>query len=82
MSGACIIKLAVCKFFNWIVEQHLFNKVLLCNIVHDEIVAEFPKELEKETVKALVDSMESAASVFCKSLPIPADAEVGEGWIH
>lgn len=51
-------------------------------MVHDELIVEFPRELEKETVKALVDSMESAAAVFCKKLPIPAEAEVGEGWIH
>lgn len=63
-------------------KHNLFEKVLLCDMVHDELIVEFPRELEKETVKALVDSMESAAAVFCKKLPIPAEAEVGEGWIH
>lgn len=81
-TGACIIKLAACKFFKWILSNNLFEKVLLCNMVHDEMVIEFPENLKDDTVKALTDSMESAASVFCKKLPIPAEAEVGLGWIH
>lgn len=81
-TGACIVKLAACKFFKWVIKNNLFEKVLLCNMVHDEIVIEFPKELKDQAVKALVDSMESAALVFCKKLPIPAEAEVGLGWIH
>ena len=43
---------------------------------------EFPENLKEEAVKVLTESMETAASVFCKKLPIPADAEVGLGWIH
>jgi DNA polymerase I-like protein with 3'-5' exonuclease and polymerase domains len=82
VTGACIIKLAACKFFKWILSNNLFEKVLLCNMVHDEMVIEFPENLKDDTVKALTDSMESAASVFCKKLPIPAEAEVGLGWIH
>lgn len=81
-TGACIVKLAAYKFFKWILQHNLFEKVLLCNMVHDEIVIEFPKELKEEAVTSLTESMESAASVFCKKLPIPADAEVGLGWIH
>lgn len=81
-TGACIIKLATYKFFKWIVDNNLFEKVLICDIVHDELVVEFPKELENSVVTTLVSCMESAASKFCKSLPIPAEAEVGDGWIH
>lgn len=81
-TGACIVKLAAYKFFKWIISNNLFEKVLLCNMVHDEIVIEFPENLKDVAVKALTDSMEEAASVFCKKLPIPAEAEVGLGWIH
>ena len=81
-TGACIVKMAACKFFKWILQHNLFDKVLLCNMVHDEIVIEFPQELKEETVNALTTAMESSAAVFCKKLPIPADAEVGLGWIH
>jgi hypothetical protein len=30
----------------------------------------------------LVKAMEKAASVFCKSLPIPAEPATGLHWIH
>ena len=81
-TGACIVKLAAYKFFKWILQNNLFNKVLLCNMVHDEIVIEFPENIKEEAVNALTKAMETSASVFCKKLPIPAEAEVGLGWIH
>ena len=81
-TGACIVKLAAIKFFHWVLQNKLFGKVLLCNMIHDEIVTEFPKALKNDVVSALTKSMESAAAVFCKKIPIPAEAEVGEGWIH
>jgi hypothetical protein len=32
--------------------------------------------------KILKSFMEESASKYCKSLPIPAEASVGEYWIH
>lgn len=34
-TGSAIIKYASILFFNWIKKNKLFNKVLLCNLVHD-----------------------------------------------
>lgn len=81
-TGACIIKLSNIMFFKWIISSNLFGKVKLCNIVHDENVIEYPKELKDVVVPKLVECMENAASVFCKKLPIPAEPETGLGWIH
>lgn len=69
-------------FFKWIVDNGYFNKVLLCDLVHDEAVIEYPKDLESVIVPKLQQAMEKAASVFCKSLPIPAKPETGLHWIH
>lgn len=69
-------------FFKWILREGLFEKVLICDLVHDEVVAEFPKELENKVVPMLQQCMEHAAAVFCKKLPIPAVPETGDHWIH
>lgn len=81
-TGIIILKYAMVLFFRWIVDNGYFNKVLLCDLVHDEAVAEFPKELVDIVPNKLKEFMEKAASVFCKKLPIPAVPEVGNHWIH
>lgn len=80
-SGACITKLACTNFFNWIIENNLFNKVKIVAIVHDEVCIEYPKELE-DTAKTLEHYMEEASKAYCKFSKIPAEAAVGEHWIH
>lgn len=69
-------------FFRWIVKNGYFNKILLCDLVHDEVVMEYPKELEDIAVPKLVEAMEKGAALICKKLPIPAIAETGDHWIH
>lgn len=76
-----IVKDATTRFFNWIVDNGLFGKVKLCNIVHDEINIEYPKELSN-TSKILEKMMEDSAYKYCKSLPIPAVGACGDHWIH
>lgn len=80
-TGACILKDAVTQLFNWVIQNNLFGKVKFCAFVHDEICVEFPKEME-EFPKMLEKLMQESAAKFCKSLPIPAEAAVGEYWIH
>lgn len=80
-TGATILKLACIKLFNWILKNNQFNKVKLCALVHDEICCEFPKELSYFP-KTLENLMKEAAATYCKSLPIPAEASVGDHWIH
>lgn len=80
-SGACITKLACTNFFNWIIDNNLFNKVKIVAIVHDEICIEYPKEL-KDTYKMLEYHMEEASKAFCKFSKIPAKAEVSTHWVH
>lgn len=80
-SGACITKLACINFFNWIVDNKLFNTVKLVAVVHDEICIEYPKELS-DTSKTLEYYMEEASKKYCKFSKIPAEAAVGNYWIH
>lgn len=80
-TGAIIMKSAMTSLFNWIVDNNYFGKVNICASVHDEICCDYPNEL-KNFPKVLEQIMEEAAALYCKSLPIPAKAEVGEYWIH
>lgn len=80
-TGIITMKAAMIDFFKWIVENQLFGIVKICNLVHDEVVCEFPENMPDipEKVKYF---MENAASKYCMKLPIPADYEVGTYWIH
>lgn len=80
-TGAIILKTALIKLFKWIVCNNYFNKVKICVCVHDEINCEYPKELV-EFPNILENIMESSAAMYCKSLPIPAEAEVSTCWVH
>lgn len=42
---------------------------------------EYPEELEIFP-KVLVEKMEAAGDKYCKAVPIPADAAIGDHWIH
>lgn len=75
------MKTAMIELFNWIVDNNYFGKIHICCSVHDELVCDYPKHLI-EFPNILKDIMESSASKYCKSLPIPAEASIGDYWIH
>lgn len=81
-SGIAILKLSMTLFFKWLCKEGYFNKVLLCNLVHDEAVIEYPEELKDIVVPKLKYYMEKGASILCKKLPIPCVPETGDHWIH
>ena len=80
-TGAIIMKSAMTQLFNWIVDNGYFGIIHICCSVHDELCCDFPEEV-KEFPKILEDIMENAAAKYCKSLSIPAEASVGNYWIH
>ena len=79
-TGSIILKDAMTAFFNYIVDNGLFDKVKIVALVHDEANIEYPKELNMD--KILKECMENSASKYCKSLPIPAEAAVSNHWVH
>lgn len=81
-SGIICLKLAMIRFFRWLVKENYINKVLICDLVHDEAVIEYPKELFGIVDVKLKECMETASSAICKKLPIPAVPETGTYWIH
>lgn len=80
-GGAIVLKEASIRLFDWIVDNGYFNKILLVNLTHDEINSEFPKEVT-EWPSIVAKIMQDAAAKYYYKLPIPAEASVGEYWIH
>lgn len=80
-TGAIILKDSQIDIFNWVVDNGYFGKCLLANLTHDECNWEFPEEL-KEFPDIVKSKMEKCAAKYCKSVPIPAEATIGDYWIH
>lgn len=80
-TGAIILKDSQIAIFNWVVDNGYFGKCLLVNLTHDECNWEYPEELN-EFSKLVSKTMEETAAKYCKSVPIPAEATVGDCWIH
>lgn len=80
-TGVVILKDAMTDFFNYILDNNLFNIVKIVALVHDEANIEYPETMP-EIADVLKRCMENSASKFCKSLPIPAEAAIGKYWIH
>ena len=80
-TGIIILKNAMVNFFKYIVQNNLFNKVLIVDLIHDEACIEYPKELSN-TCDILKQFMEESSSKYCTHVPIPAEYEIGDYWIH
>ncbi len=80
-SGIVILKIAMKNFFDWIVDNNHFKDVEIAALVHDEANVVYKKEIA-ETPQVLKKCMEDAAALICKKLPIPAEAEVSNHWVH
>lgn len=80
-TGAIVLKDSQIAIFQWVVENGYFGKCRLDNLTHDECNWEYPEELTTFP-KVVEEYMESSASKYCKSVPIPAVAEVSDHWVH
>ncbi len=80
--GACCTKLALIKFFNWIVSHNYQDIVKICAIVHDEINVECPESMKEEVSDILVKCMVAGGKPFCPNVFLGADVSIGDHWIH
>ena len=62
--------------------NNLLFKVRLCIPAHDEWNIEVPENIADDMAKVLADCMSRAGEYFCKLIKFPADAEIGNCWIH
>jgi len=80
-ESAEITKLACVYFWNkYLIPNNLLFKVLIVNIIHDEILVETPLEIAEETAKQLEKSMVDAGAKFCKRVRLKADPCIAPYW--
>lgn len=81
-TSAEITKLAVIYLFRYLIENELVFKVLINNLVHDEIVIEYSEELVIDMDGVLKKCMEEAGEVFCKRILLKAEPMLTKTWKH
>ena len=74
------LKLATCLFFEWLEKNNLIWKVLICNTIHDEIIAESEEYLGPVVAKNLSKFMQQAGNHYLTNLKINAEAHYGKNW--
>jgi DNA polymerase-1 len=65
--------------------QHHKEKGLpycVCNMVHDELVLDVPKEVIHETGEFVVEAWKWAGEVLIPGIPMVVDLTVGDNWRH
>jgi len=81
-TGSNIFKIALIHFFNKVVEENMFGKVLITNLITDEIVIEAPNDIIDYWAKALEDYMILAGETYCTEVSLGAKAIVSDYWSH
>ena len=81
-SSADISKLAGVLLFNQLMFKGWLFKVKIVNMVHDEWNVEAPEEIAQEVSDLVVSCMEFAGSQFCKIVPLKAESQIGDYWLH
>ncbi len=74
-TAADIIKIAMVAVYNRLKKEGLRAKLILQ--VHDELIVEAPKDEAQRAAEILTEEMRNAYSL---SVPLVADAAVGENW--
>ncbi len=81
-SSADITKLAGVYMFRYLEEHKLLFKVLMPNVVHDELHLECPKDMAENLATVLKECMERAGDMFCKTIKLKAEPCITAVWAH
>lgn len=81
-SSAEITKMACIFIFNYLLANDLIGIVKFVNVIHDEILIECPETIKDTMKKVVEDCMARAGNIYCKIVPLKAEAEVCNFWNH
>ncbi len=81
-TSADITKLAGVYLFKYLEKNNLLFKVLIPNVVHDEIHVECSEDIADKMSTILKKCMEDAGDVFCKTVPLKAEPCKTPYWTH
>ena len=77
-----ITKYAPVLFRDWILANNYQDRVFITNIVHDEINVECEKTLAQTVSENLERCMKESGDVWCKTIPLSAEAVITTYWNH
>jgi len=81
-TSADITKLAGIYMFRYLKDNDLLFKVLMPNVVHDELIIECSTDKAESLAKILQNCMERAGDKFCKTIPLKAEPCITKIWAH
>lgn len=81
-TAGLITKTACILIRKELLEKDLYSKYQITNIVHDEINMESKEEYAEEAAQLLTKCMQKAGDIWCKVIPLKADAVIGDYWAH
>lgn len=81
-EAGSITKYAVVLLHEWITSENLLDKIKIVLLVHDEIVLESDEELKDYAKTKLQELMETAGALWCKRVPLKAEAVISNLWEH
>jgi len=79
-TGASTTKLAMCRIKRRI-DKYEYDARLI-NVVHDEILVEAHIDCVDKVAKLVETEMVTAFNFYAPSVPMEADAHIGDCWIH
>lgn len=81
-SSAEITKLACIYIYQYIIQNELQNIIKFSNVIHDEILLECPEEIAVQVKEMVEKCMARAGNVYCKVIPLKAEATISTYWNH
>lgn len=87
-AGSMCLRVSMINFFEWLRQEDLLFKVLICVAPYDEMNVEAPEEIAEEIANKLYYYMVKAGAYFCTRCKLDADISTLEDgslptyWIH
>ena len=87
-AGSMCLRVSMINFFEWLRQEDLLFKVLICVAPYDEMNVEAPAEIAEEIANKLYYYMVKAGAYFCTRCKLDADISTLEDgslptyWIH
>jgi DNA polymerase I-like protein with 3'-5' exonuclease and polymerase domains len=81
-TAGSMTKLAVVFIHDYLTKHNAWDRFYITNVVHDEINCEAKEEHADECKKVMEAAMKKAASIWCKTVEMNAEAVVGSYWAH
>ena len=81
-EAGSITKFALVLIQDELTAKGLLDKVKIVATVHDEIILESAEAYETYAAEMLQRNMESAGDIWCRRVPLKAEACIEKYWTH